>query len=164
MIKTKDPFKKLELEDKVKACKANLTKLIRINKATHYNNYFVENKKNLLKTWDGIRVNKKSSEEINCLQVNNKTIADIKGIANEFKIHFTTVAKKNEKKLISSQCEFTYYLPQPNQDSIFLDPKTKEEIQREINTLKTNKSSGPCGIPRKVAKLLKTSLKVNPSH
>ena len=34
MIKTKDPFKKLELEDKVKACKANLTKLIRINKAT----------------------------------------------------------------------------------------------------------------------------------
>ena len=92
MIKTKDPFKKLELEDEVKACKANLTKLIRINKATHYNNYFVENKKNLLKTWDGIRVNKKSSEEINCLQVNNKTIADIKGIANEFNIHFTTVA------------------------------------------------------------------------
>ena len=32
MIKTKDPFKKLELEDKVKSYKANLTKLTRINK------------------------------------------------------------------------------------------------------------------------------------
>ena len=33
MIKTKDPFRQLELKDKVKAYKANLTKLIRINKA-----------------------------------------------------------------------------------------------------------------------------------
>ena len=32
MIKTKDPFKRLELEDKVKSYKANLTKLTRINK------------------------------------------------------------------------------------------------------------------------------------
>ena len=56
IIKTEDPFKKLQLEDKVKAYKANLTKLlIRINKAKlkqHYNNYFLENKNNLLKTWD----------------------------------------------------------------------------------------------------------------
>ena len=68
------------------------------------------------------------------MQVNNKTTADIKDIANEFNIHFTTVAKKIEKKLISSQSEFTYYLPQPNQDSFFLDPTTKEEVQGEINT------------------------------
>ena len=52
--KTKNPFRKLELEEKVKVYKATLTKLIRINKAKHYNNYFIENKKNLLKTWDGI--------------------------------------------------------------------------------------------------------------
>ena len=95
MNKTKDPFKKLELEDKVKAYKANLAKLIRINKIKHYSNYFLENKKNLLNTWDGIRevlnISKKSSKEINCLHVNNKTITDIKDIVNEFNIHFTTV-------------------------------------------------------------------------
>ena len=96
MIKTKDSFRQLELEDKVQDYKANLR---RINKATHYNNYFLENKKNLLKTWDGIQVNKNSSKEINCLQVNNKTIANIKDIATEFNIHFNTVAKKIEKKI-----------------------------------------------------------------
>ena len=101
MIKTKDSFRQLELEDKVQDYKANLRRinLRRINKATHYNNYFLENKKNLLKTWDGIQVNKNSSKEINCLQVNNKTIANIKDIATEFNIHFNTVAKKIEKKI-----------------------------------------------------------------
>ena len=120
MIKIKNPFKNCELEDKVKGDKANLTKLIRINKAKHFNNYFLENKKNLLNTCDGIRgvinINKKLSKDIKCLQVNKKTISDIKEIENEFKIHFTTLFKKIEEKLISSQFEFMQYLPQPSQD------------------------------------------------
>ena len=58
-------------------------------------------------------------------------------------VHFTTVAKKIEKK-ISSKSEFTHYLPHPNRDSLFLDPTTKEEIKSEI---KTNKSSVPSSIP-----------------
>ena len=120
MIKTKNPFKNCELEDKVKGYKANLTKLIRINKAKHFNNYFLENKKNLLNTCDGIlgviNINKKLSKDIKCLQVNKKTISDIKEIANEFKIHFTTFSKNIEEKLISSQFEFMQYLPQPSRD------------------------------------------------
>ena len=36
----------------------------------------------------------KSPKEINYLQVNNKNITDIKDIANEFNIHFTTLLKK----------------------------------------------------------------------
>ena len=76
MIKTKDPFKKLEL--------------IRINKARHCNKYFLENKKDLGMEWNGktsngireiISINKKSSKERNCSQVNNKTITDIKSIS-----------------------------------------------------------------------------------
>ena len=103
MIKTKDTFKKLELEKKVKAYKAKLTKLKRIYKAKakHYNNNFLKNKKNLFQTWNGIleiiNINKNTSKEINCLHINNKTITDIKGITNklnihlnEFKVHFTT--------------------------------------------------------------------------
>ena len=99
----------------------------------------------------------KLPKEINWLQVNNKTITDIKDIANEFNIHFTTLLKK-WKKLISPQSEFTHYLPQPNWDSFFLDPTTKEEVQSEIKTQKINKSFGPSSIPTKVLKLLKTSL------
>ena len=36
MIKTKSPLKKTELENKVKAYKASITKWTRINKAKHY--------------------------------------------------------------------------------------------------------------------------------
>ena len=78
-----------------------------------------------------INMNKKTSTETNCLQVNNKIITDIKNIANEFNIHFTTVAKKIEIKLVSSQSEFTHYLPQPNRDSFFLDLTTKEVISKK---------------------------------
>ena len=76
-------------------------------------------------------INMKTSTETNCLQVNNKIITDIKNIANEFNIHFTTVAKKIEIKLVSSQSEFTHYLPQPNRDSFFLDLTTKEVISKK---------------------------------
>ena len=76
-------------------------------------------------------INMKTSTETNCLQVNNKIITDIKHIANEFNIHFTTVAKKIEIKLVSSQSEFTHYLPQPNRDSFFLDLTTKEVISKK---------------------------------
>ena len=124
MIKNMDPFKKVELKDKVNNYKANLTKLIRIDEAKHYYNYFLAYKKNLLQTWDGtwetININIKSSKEINYLQVNNKTITGIKDIVNEFNIHSFTIAKKfkkkkKKKKKISSQSELTHYLPQPNQ-------------------------------------------------
>ena len=97
-----DPFKKVELKDKVNNYKANLTKLIRIDEAKHYYNYFLAYKKNLLQTWDGtwetININIKSSKEINYLQVNNKTITGIKDIVNEFNIHSFKIAKKFKKK------------------------------------------------------------------
>ena len=93
-----------------------------------------------------------------CDRCNFYFLSDIKDIANEFNIHFITVEKKKEKNLISSQSEFTHYLAQPNRDSFFLDPTTKEEVQSKIKTLKTNKSPGSSNIPTKVLKLLKTSL------
>ena len=102
MIHTNDPTKKLKLEDKVEACKSNLTKLTMIHKAKHYNNYFLQNKINLLKTWDEIReiinnVDKKTSTEINYLQVSNKPVIDMKDIERKFNIHFTAIAQKIEK-------------------------------------------------------------------
>ena len=77
------------------------------------------------------------------MQVDNKTITGIKDVANEFNIHFTTVAKIIEKFIVSSQPEFTHYLLQPNRDSFFLDLTAKEEIQKEIKILKNKKSCAP---------------------
>lgn len=50
-----------------------------------------------------IAINRKTSKEINCLEVNNKIITDIKNIADEFNISVTTFAKIVEKK----NCRFT---------------------------------------------------------
>ena len=98
----------------------------------------------------------KSPKEINCLQVNNKTITDIKDIANEFNIHFTTLLKKWKK--INQSTIWIYTLPTTTKLRFILDPTTKEEVQSEIKTQKNNKFFGPSSIPTKVLKLLKTSL------
>ena len=54
MCRSKDPLNKKELETKVKNYKKVLLKLTRNSKANHFNNFFRENKLNLLKTWEGI--------------------------------------------------------------------------------------------------------------
>ena len=98
----------------------------------------------------------KLPKEINWLQVNNKTITDIKDIANEFNIHFTTLLKKWKK--INQSTIWIYTLPTTTKLRFILDPTTKEEVQSEIKTQKNNKFFGPSSIPTKVLKLLKTSL------
>ena len=90
----------------------------------------------------------KSPKEINCLQVNNKTITDIKDIANEFNIHFTTLLKKWKK--INQSTIWIYTLPTTTKLRFILDPTTKEEVQSEIKTQKNNKFFGPSSIPTKV--------------
>ena len=54
MCRVKDILRKTELEKNVKH-KNNLVKVTRTSKANHYNNFFKENKLNILKTWIGIR-------------------------------------------------------------------------------------------------------------
>ena len=54
MCRTKDIMRKTKLEKKVKHDQNNLAKLTRTSKANHYNNFFKENKLNLLKRWNGI--------------------------------------------------------------------------------------------------------------
>ena len=72
MCRSKDPSKKNEIETKVKNYKKLLLKLIRASKANHYNKFFLENKLNLFKTWQGIRkiinISKKENKVINCIQ------------------------------------------------------------------------------------------------
>ena len=99
MLITKDlTKKKQEIEVRVRHYKTSITKLIKQSKAKHFNNLFLENKLNLHKTWQGIHeiinINKTKSKEVNCIQVNNRTINYPSKIANEFSNHFTSIANK----------------------------------------------------------------------
>ena len=111
MCRSKDPSKRNEIETKVKNYKKFLLKLTRARKANHYNKFFLENKLNLFKTWQGIReiinISKKANKVISCIQnVNNMTINSPKEIAEEFNKHSISIAKKVEKKLIKPNVIF----------------------------------------------------------
>ena len=57
-------------KDKFKNYRNYLDKITRLSKANNYRNFFEENKKNMLKTWNGIKqvinIDKKSTQKINC--------------------------------------------------------------------------------------------------
>ena len=125
MYRPKDPSKRNEIETKVKNYKKRLLELTRASKANHYNKFFLENKLNFFKTWQGIReiinISKKENKVINCIQnVTNMTINSPKEIAEEFNKHFTSIAKNIEKNLIKPNCDFSKFLKNPNIDSFFI--------------------------------------------
>ena len=87
--------------------------LTRATKFNHYNNYFQENRLNLFKTWEGIRVIiniTKKSKNISSIQENGRDITDPAIIVNEFNNHFPTIAKQIEAKLIKPNFHFSNYL------------------------------------------------------
>ena len=88
MCQTKNPLKREELVNKVKTYKKYILSLTRKSKANYFNNFYQENKLNILKTWEGIRkiinITTKGSNKINCIQVGNKTINNPVKIANNF--------------------------------------------------------------------------------
>ena len=119
MCRAKDIMRKTELEKKVKHYKSNIVKLTRTSKANLYNNFFTENKLNLLKTWNGICeiiiIRPKETNYVTSLQFNNTTIADSKLIANLFSNHFTSIAKIIEQKIIALRSKYSDYLKNPCQ-------------------------------------------------
>ena len=108
-------------------------KLIRASKANHFNKFFIENKLNLFKTWEGIReitnISKKGNKVKVCIQNgNNMTVNSSKEIAEELDNHFTSMTKNIEKKPIKPNCDFSKFLKNFNKDFFFITPTNKEEV------------------------------------
>ena len=57
--RSKDEAIKPDLHNKFKNYRNHLNKISRLSKANHYRNFFEENKKNMLKTWNGIKAGNK---------------------------------------------------------------------------------------------------------
>ena len=86
------------------------------------------------------------------------TVNSPKEMAEELNNHFTTIAKNIEKKLIKPNCDFSKFLKNPNRDSFFITPSSKEEVASIIKAFKNNKSTGPSSIPTKFLKLFQNTL------
>ena len=98
----KDPLHKKELAIKVKNYRNTILKLTWKSKANHFNRYFLDNKLNIFKTWEGIReivnISKKGSNNINCIQIGKTTISNSSDAANEFKLTFYFSWQANKRK------------------------------------------------------------------
>ena len=70
-IKAKNSAERNILYNEFKHHRYLVTKLSRISKAKHYHHYFTDHKKNMLKTWEGIKllvnINKRNNKTGNCL-------------------------------------------------------------------------------------------------
>ena len=79
---------KLTLHNQFKTYRNTINKLNKISKGNHYQKYFHEHKKNMLKTWNGIKsiinINKKEKKDINCLKVDDQQATDSFVVSNNF--------------------------------------------------------------------------------
>ena len=128
-----------------------------IAKKTYYTHYFQSNLNDIKNTWKGIKelINikpSKSKQKIS-LNINNKVITDETEISNAFNDFFSTVAGELSEKIVPSNNSYDDFLKNPNSNSFFVSPVSKEEIERTILSMKIGKSTGPNSIPTNVLKL-----------
>ena len=92
----------------------------------HYHLYFTEHKKNMLKTWEGIKlivnINKRNNKTITCLNVDGIEEMDPFLISNHFSKFFSTFAQKTEGKIVKTNKHFSDILTKPLQSNFFLTP------------------------------------------
>ncbi|XP_065683390.1 uncharacterized protein LOC136096149 [Hydra vulgaris] len=131
-------------------------------KKNYFDNYFTENIKNIKAIWKGIKniINIKSNSHTtpNVIVHNNITITNPFDICNTFNNYFTGIGRDVQATIPSSMNHFTYYLSNPAQKSFFIKPTDEHEISKIVDSLDSNKGSGPNGLPVKILKLLKTEL------
>ena len=143
MLRAKDPTRKQELQEKHKTCKNRLTKLTRNSKANHFNNFFYQNKSNLLKVWEGIKsiINTKPTkikQDIATIKVDKQIISDKEKIAETINEFFVDIPRKIESIIQPSKKHYKQYLGEPPADVFSLTAVTPHEVEVKIKSLKNN--------------------------
>ena len=162
LCREKDPKRKEELHKLYKAYKNHVTNLSRRSKESYFKNLFEENKKNTYKIWQEIKILININTQTNyapiCLQIKDSIVTDSKVVANEFNNFFNSIASNIDSKIIQTKTNFQDTLKNPNENSFFIYPTTKEEIEDNIKLLNNHKTTGPNSIPTQILKQFKKNL------
>ena len=133
-------------ENNYKTCRNKFNNMKRLAKKSYYKSKFEESQGNIRQTWKLINEitnkNKPSSDLPDNFMKDGNIITDPIEIANNFNEYFVNVGPKLAAKISPNSVNFSSYLPASNQDSIFLDPITENEVKIEFDQLKVNKSGG----------------------
>mgnify|MGYP001799793358 FL=1 len=158
-LKAKDPTLKNRLHNEFKRRRNIISNLLKKSKQNHYTKFFNNNLDNLKSTWKGIKElinfgSTKTNPTID-LEINGEFETDTEVISNHFNDYFSTIAHKLSDKIKPSKFSFDHYLNNPNPNSFYIEPVTKEEILDYIKTtLKANKSTGPNSLPSSLLKIV----------
>ena len=163
-VKTKNSTEKNILYNEFKDYRNLVTKLSRISKAKHYHHYFTDHKKNMLKTWEGIKllvnINKRNNKTFNCLNVDGVEDTDPFVISNHFNNLFSTIVQQIEGKIFKTNKRFSDFLSEPLQSNLFLTPTLPDEIQETIKSLNSKKATGSNSIPTKILKVFSKTISI----
>ena len=107
--------------------------LLRKSKKYHYRKYFEDNKRNCKAVRNGINEiiyskSKVNSWESNCILLNGRAVIQPKDIAKNFNDYFTSISKELQNHIPPKKRNFSDNLKNPNAESLFMAPRTPEEI------------------------------------
>ena len=143
----KDEAIKTDLNNKFKDYRNHLNKITKLTKANDYRNFFEENKKNMLKTWNGIKqvinIDKKPTQKINCIIGGNLYIHDPKKMTEMFNNHFSQVGPKLEKRIGPTNERYEDYLNERVENSLIIESTNDDEVLSVIKQFKNGKATGP---------------------
>ena len=124
-----------------------LSTLFKKSKSNYCNQYLRVNMNNIKNTWKGIKsiitIKNLSSDIPKSLSYNGSTITNKVEISNIFNNYFATTAEETKENINLSYKHFSDFLKNRTQNSFFLSPINKSEIQNIISLLDSNKSVGP---------------------
>lgn len=158
-IRTRDKLKKrsavrktVEAENAFRTYRDSLSKLIKITKNKYFSNKLEECKNDTKQVW---RVVKKATNEKEKSVCQFKAVFDRQGeevsetaeIAEAFNYHFSTIGKVMASKINKPNATNLNLATNSNKDSLFLKPITKNELIKQISTLKNNAAPGADKIP-----------------
>ena len=154
-IKTKS----LYYHEKFKFYRNKLNHLIKSSKSDYYKKYFNSNKANIKNIWRGIKniisFKPMRSSLPSKILIDNTESTDCKFIANAFNYFFANIGQKLASSIPPVNISPMTSMPPMQEDSIYLSPITKLEIEEEISHLNSTKYTGPFSIPTKILKIIK---------
>ena len=148
-----------EFSNEHKTLQKSLRKEIQLEKDRYYQQFFKDNKNNLIKVWKNIKnlINFKPNAKNNNIKYlyidgGGGISSHPHEISNYFSKHFITVAAKIEKEIVKTNKNFDFYLKNPNEKTFSLYPTNPTEVKDYLKNINIRKSVGPFSIPNRILK------------
>ncbi len=140
-----------------KKYKNKLSKILIKAERAYYANKFNSCRGNCKETWKALNqiLNKSKTQTFpDSIQIGDSTVTDNNKIAEEFNTYFTNIGSQLAGKIPASIKHYTEYLPPMTEESFFIYPSTKEEIELIVKNFDGHKSCGFDNISPKVIKAI----------